>query len=105
MAEGKNGTSFGDFFEILCQIRNDQLRTKEEIARLRMEMKLDPTRISFTLKEASAATGFSYSTLYQWGQSGKMKVSQPGGAKGATVVERDELLRMIREGYLTLSVA
>lgn len=98
----ENNASFNEFYQLLCQIRNDQKRTSEELARLRMEMKLDPARISYTLQEAAEATGLSYSTLYQWGRSGKMKVSQPNGKKGSTVVEREEMIRIIREGYLKL---
>lgn len=101
----ENGPSFNEFYQLLCQIRNDQRKHSEELARLRLEMKLDPARISFTLQEAAAATGVSYTTLYNWGRTGKMKVSQPNGRKGATIVERDEMLRIIREGYLTLTEA
>lgn len=101
MAE--NGVSFTEFYQLLCQIRNDQRRTKEELERLRLEMKLDPARISFTLQEAAQATGISYHTLYEWGKKGRMQVSQPGGKKGVLVVKRTELLRIIDEAQLKLT--
>jgi excisionase family DNA binding protein len=95
------GESFSEFYELLCQMRNDLRRQSQEIQRLRMEMKLEADKISYTLKEAEQATGFSYSTLYSWIDNGKMKASQPGGKKGIKVVTREELLRVISEAELT----
>lgn len=52
-------------------------------------------RLSFTLNEAAQLTGFSYHTLYHWGRTGRLRVSQPAGEKGATIVSRETLIQLI----------
>ena len=87
------------FEEILAKldlVLNQNRAMKEEIAMLKAEIKLPAERLTFTLEEAAAATGLSYSTLYNWSQIGTLETSQPGGPKGKRLVERDELLRVIR---------
>jgi excisionase family DNA binding protein len=86
-------------------MRREQRELADQLADLKAQIKLDATRISFTLEEAAQATGLSYHTLYNMACDGRMETLQPGGEKGKRLVERDELLRALRENRTKLKVA
>jgi hypothetical protein len=82
-------------------MQNQIVKLTEEVSRMKDELKVDPKRISFTLEEAATSTGLSYHTLYNMSIDGRLETSQPGGEKGKKLVEREELLRVLRETRTT----
>jgi hypothetical protein len=71
---------------------------KKEVAGLRKEVQLlrHAERLTYNLHEAAAAMGVSYYYLYERFKSGELKCIQ--GKAGSTIlVEKDELIRWIRE--------